>query len=113
VQTRRRRELTRFGAPAAFLAAVTIAVLLIKSALSGSTHETTTSAFSSRSTHATSGRTTTSPRVTAAARYYTVQSGDTLGAIAAHEHTTVDELLRLNHGIDPTALHAGQRIRVR
>ena len=115
MNTRRRRELTRFGAPAAFLAAVTIAVLLIKSALSGNTHQATTAALTSTPTHATTRahrRTTRVRTSTATARYYTVQAGDTLGAIALREKTTVDELLRLNPGIDPTALHAGQRIRV-
>ena len=33
---RRRQELTRYGAPAAFLAAVTIAVILIKAGLNSS-----------------------------------------------------------------------------
>ena len=115
MDTRRSRELTRFGAPAAFLAAVTIAVLLIKSALSGSTHEATTAALTSSATHATTHahrRTKHVRTSTALARYYTVQPGDTLGSIALRENTTVDELLRLNPGIDPTALHAGQRIRV-
>ena len=41
-----------------------------------------------------------------------IQSGDTLGAVAFRLHTTLDELLRLNPGIDPKALHTGQRIRV-
>jgi LysM repeat protein len=106
--------LTRFGAPAAFLAAVTIAVLLIKSALSGQTHGATTAAFTRAPTHATTRgtRATSTRTATAPARYYTVQSGDTLGAIAFREKTTVDELLRLNPGIDPKTLHAGQRIRV-
>ena len=115
MDTRRRRELTRFGAPAAFLAAVTIAVLLIKSALSGSTHEATTVAQTSARTHVTTAAPRGSRSVrtsTALGRYYTVQSGDTLGAIALREKTTVTELLRLNPGIDPQALHAGQRIRV-
>ena len=39
---RRRKELARYGAPAAFLAAVTIAVILIKSGLSGGSGSTTT-----------------------------------------------------------------------
>lgn len=108
---RRRRELTRLGAPAAFLAAVTIAVLLIKAALSGGTKETTTAALTSAPTHSTS-RTRSVRTSTATSRYYTVQPGDTLGGIAVREKTTVAELLRLNPGIDPTALHAGQRIRV-
>ena len=33
---RRRQELTRYGAPAALLAAVTIAVILVKAGLNGS-----------------------------------------------------------------------------
>src|SRR2546425_9481775 len=39
---RRRQELTRYGAPAAFLAAVTIAVLLIKAGLNGGSGPATT-----------------------------------------------------------------------
>ena len=115
MDARHRRELTRFGAPAAFLAAVTIAVLLIKSALSGGPDATTTAAVTSAPTHARTRvhrRATNTESSTVSARYYTVQSGDTLGAIAVREKTTVDELLRLNPGIDPKALRAGQRIRV-
>lgn len=111
----RRRELTRFGAPVAFLVAVTIAVLLIKSALSGHTSKPT-SAAATVLTHAArrprrrvATVTTTS---STAARYYTIQPGDTLGSVAARESTTVNELLRLNPGIDPHVLHTGQRIRV-
>ena len=37
-----------------------------------------------------------------------VQSGDTLGSMAEKYSTTVDELMTLNPGIDPTALHIGQ-----
>lgn len=109
-----RRELTRYGAPAAFLAAVTIAVLLIKSGLSGNGGGGTTAASTPVRTEAatTTRAATTAGRTTIAARYYTVQSGDTLGAIAAQENTTVSDLLRLNPGIDPRALHSGQRIRV-
>ena len=45
-------------------------------------------------------------------RTYTIQSGDTLGSIAAKTGTTVARLEQLNPGIDPTALHVGQTIRV-
>jgi LysM repeat protein len=115
VDPRRRRQLTRYGAPAAFLAAVTIAVLLIKSALNGGDAGVTTPTvpLTSRTTTTRAHTTTRAKTTTAAAQYYTIQSGDTLGAVAFQEHTTVDELVRLNPGIDPTALHAGQRIRVR
>ncbi|SRR5712691_216187 len=113
MDARQRRELTRYGAPAAFLAAVTIAVLLIKAGLGGGGGHATTGQALPTSTPTTTAPTTgATSTASAAARYYTIQSGDTLGAIAIREHTTVAELLRLNPGIDPRTLHSGQRIRV-
>ena len=114
MDAQRRRELTRFGAPIAFLAAVTIAVLLVKSALNGNSSEPATVALTARPTHAATQprRTGSTATSTNAARYYTIQPGDTLGSVAVHENTTVATLLRLNPGIDPHALHTGQRIRV-
>lgn len=110
----RRRELKRFGAPVAFLAAATVAVLLIKAGLgSDSNRPVTTSAVTSSSrTSTTESGTTTGATTTRVARYYTIESGDTLGSVAVKEHTSVEELVRLNPGIDPTALRVGQRIRV-
>jgi LysM repeat protein len=119
----RRRELTRFAAPVAFLAAVTVAVLLVKSGLNGSGSQETTSAAPTTVAHTApaaptttivltdvgTGTTTTAP---ANAQYYVIQSGDTLGGIAAKYNTTVDELLTLNPAVDPNALHPGDRIRV-
>jgi LysM repeat protein len=123
VDVRRRSELARFGAPAAFLAAATIAVILIKAGLSGSDGGETTPTVGAlpTTTRATTPAPTqkvtvtpgtTAPTTTAAGQYYTVESGDTLGSIAAKYSTSVDELMRLNPGIDPTALHIGQKIRV-
>jgi LysM repeat protein len=111
---RLRRELTRYGAPAAFLAAATIAVLLIKAGLSGGSSETTTASTSTRTTttSVTQRQGSSKTATTTAARYYTIESGDTLGSVAIKEHTTVDRLLRLNPGIDPEGLRVGQRIRV-
>ena len=116
----RRRELTRYGAPAAFLLAVTIAVLLVKSGLDDGSQEETVAAPTTTTQTATTAPTTTisltdSGTVTttpANAQYYIVESGDTLGAIAAKYDTTVDELLTLNPDVDPSALQPGQRIRV-
>jgi LysM repeat protein len=128
VDPRRRQELARYGAPAAFLAAVTIAVILIRAGLSGSGSDSTvTTAGSLTTTARTTAQTTTKivlttpqPATTATtetttpgAEYYTVQSGDTLGSIASQYNTTVDELMTLNPGIDPNAMHIGQRIRVK
>jgi LysM repeat protein len=113
VDPRRRRELAHYGAPIAFLAAATIAVLLIKAGLGSGSKNTTTAAVTRTPTVATSTRSrTTTQTATTTARYYTIQSGDTLGSVAIKENTTVADLLRLNPGIDPQALHVGQRIRV-
>jgi LysM repeat protein len=116
----RRRELTRYGAPAAFLLAVTIAVLLVKSGLEDSSQEPTAAAPTTTAQTTTAAPTTTirltdSTAVSTApanAQYYVIQSGDTLGAIASKYDTTVDELLTLNPDVDPSALQPGQRIRV-
>jgi LysM repeat protein len=117
----RRRELTRFGAPAAFLLAVTIAVLLIKSGLDNGSQEQTPAAPTTTARTTTQAETTTKLVLTgtvpttsapANAQYYVIQSGDTLGAIASRYNTTVDQLLTLNPQIDPSALQPGQRIRV-
>ncbi len=125
---RSRQQLTRYGAPAAFLAAVTIAVILIKAGLNGGSGSTTTVGLPTTSTATKptttttklvltgpQGTTTTTATETTApgAEYHVVQSGDTLGSIAEKNSTTVDELMTLNPGIDPTAMHIGQRIRVK
>jgi LysM repeat protein len=61
--------------------------------------------------HASSGR-ASRPTVSPAKRYV-IRSGDTLGAIAERFGTTVEALLRLNPGIEPTALTPGEQVRVR
>ncbi len=125
---RTRQQLTHYGAPAAFLAAVTIAVILIKAGLNGGSGSTTTVGLPTTPTATKAATTTTklvltgpqgTPTTTGTettapgAEYYVVQSGDTLGSIAEKYSTTVDELTALNPGIDPTALHIGQRVRVK
>ena len=118
----RRRELTRFGAPVAFLLGVTVAVLLIKAGLDSSDSKSA-AVSTTRVTATTQAATATGPKLvltgttaatttTSAAQYYEIQSGDTLGAIAAKYDTTVDQLLTLNPDVDPNALHVGDRIRV-
>ncbi len=124
---RRRRELTRYGAPAAFLAAATIAVLLIKAGLNdrSASQPSTVGALPTAATATTQPTTTkklvlTAPQATTSttatttpgAQYYVIQSGDTLGSIAQKYSTTVEKLMVLNPGVDPTSLHIGERIRV-
>jgi LysM repeat protein len=114
-----RANLARFGAPAAFLAGVTLAVLLVRAGLSAPDGTPTTTATTAATT---AGRTATRPtttrtRTTATTtaqepRFYTIQEGDTYGSIAAEFDTTIDRLRELNPDVDPTQLTIGQRIRV-
>lgn len=106
-----RRWATRLAAPAAFLAGVTVAVLLVRAGLDD--EPTTTAAQTSVAT--TAPRTTTATRTQQPrpAVYVRVAAGDTLDQIALDNDTSVERLLTLNPGLDPTALQVGQRIRVR
>jgi len=104
-----RRRITRWAAPIAFLAAVTILALVVRSGLQHGKHHTkssTTTVTSKRKK--THGDGHARQRV----RSYTIQSGDTLGSIAAKTGTTVARLEQLNHGLDPNALPVGKTIRV-
>ena len=106
-----RQLATRLAAPAAFLAGITVAVLLVRAGLNEG--ETTTAAQTSvaTTTVATTAvtRTATEPEPV----FVEVESGGTLDQIALDNDTTVEQLLQLNPGLDPTALQVGQRIRVR
>ena len=48
----------------------------------------------------------------AAAKYYTVKSGDTLSAIAKRHGKSLSAIQKLNPGLDPNKLRIGQKIRV-
>ena len=103
-----RAELARFAAPAAFLLAVTIAALLIRSGFeSGGSGATTTTTQAETTTASTSTTTTTGAK-----EYYTIQAGDTLDTVAAKYGKTADDLLALNPGVDPHTLRIGQKIRI-
>jgi LysM repeat protein len=103
-------RIARLVAPAAFLLAVTGVVLLVRSSLRSSEPATrTATTVSTKQTAGSPAR----PRPDAAKSYYLISSGDTLGAIADRFGTTVDDLLKLNPGIEPTALRPGEQIRVR
>jgi LysM repeat protein len=108
--------LARYAAPAAFLLAATIAVLLIRSGLSSDDGTAPPAATTTATTTAQQRpATTTGPATTAApsAQFYVIREGDTLADVAAEYDTTVEQLLVLNPDVDPVALTIGQRIRVR
>jgi LysM repeat protein len=113
-----RARLARFAAPAAFLVAVTVAVLLVRAGLSASDEPSGTTAATTATRPTTTRRTTTAATTTAGTttageqRFYTIERGDTFGSIAAEFDTTVERLRELNPEVDPTQLTIGQRIRV-
>ena len=103
----RRAELIRYGTAAAFLVAVTIAALLIRSGINSSDRHSTTP---TRPASHLIKRKFVPP---AKRRYYRVRTGDTLNAIAIRFDTTVSELKRLNPRVKATALLIHQRLRVK
>ncbi len=107
-------RLARFAAPAAFLAAATIAILLVRSGLENgeSTPPATTTAATTAPATTEPGTTATTTSA-AGAEFYEIQPGDTLAVIADEHDTTVEQLLVLNPEVDPVALTVGQRIRVK
>jgi LysM repeat protein len=110
-----RRWAARLAAPAAFLAGVTIAVLLVRAGLDDDANSTTQPPTVATTIETGSG-TTAPPATTTAAPepvFATVEAGDTLAQIARDNDTTVERLLELNPGLDPTNLQIGQRVRVR
>ena len=112
---RGRSTLARYAAPAAFLLAATIAVLIVRAALTDEDAATTPPAATTVPTttanpSGTGPDTTTTP---ADAQFYKIQAGDTLADVAEQYDTTVEELLVLNPDVDPVALTIGQRIRVK
>jgi LysM repeat protein len=106
-----RKLATRLAAPAAFLAGVTVAVLLVRAGLNEG--ETTTAAQTSVATTTSATTATTQTATQPTPVFVDVESGDTLDQIALDNDTTVERLLLLNPGLDPTGLQVGQRIRVR
>ena len=103
-----RRRLTRWAAPVAFLAAITILALVVRAGLeNGKQHHAKTP-----TTTVTSKKKPNPGHERQHAHSYTIQSGDTLASIAIKTGTTVARLMQLNPGIDPTALRVGQTIRV-
>lgn len=97
----------RIFVPLALIAlVVAIIVVASNSGYSGSGSTTTTSRPSTTSTNAQAAPKTHRRR-------YTVKAGDTLGAIAEKTGVSVATLEDLNPGLDPTALVAGQKLKLR
>lgn len=95
---RGRTEIARIAAPAAFLLAATIAVLLVRAGL--------------REEEPPSGD-APPVAVTSGEQSVVIRTGDTLESLARRHGTTVAALRELNPGLDPVGLAVGARIRVK
>ena len=111
---RRKARLARYAAPIAFLAAATVAILLVRSGLDNGDATPPPATTAATTTAATTEPGTTGTTTNeAGAEFYVIQAGDTLAVIADEHDTTVEQLLVLNPDVDPVALTVGQRIRVK
>jgi len=90
----------RYAAPAAFLLAVTIAVVLVRAGLE---HGGATTTVTTRTTET---RLTTKP-------FWTVRAGDTFQSISTKTGVPVATIERLNPNVSSTSLFIGQRIRLK
>jgi LysM repeat protein len=99
----------RLLAPAAFLLAATVAILLIRAGLDNDSNPGATRPAAT-TTRPARTQPTTRRQPAPNRRTYTIQEGDTLDQVAFDHNTTVERLLQLNPTIDPTSLQVGQRI---
>ncbi|HEY8644565.1 MAG TPA: LysM domain-containing protein [Gaiellaceae bacterium] len=111
-----REDWRRYVAPAAFLLAATVAILLIRAGLqAGTAGPTTTSAASTQPHKTVSSPTTTGGATTTASgpRFWTVQAGDTFGVISTKSGVPVSTIQQLNPNVKSTSLFIGQKLRLR
>jgi LysM repeat protein len=107
----------RYVAPAAFLLAATIAVVLIHSGVESgrssppAVPSQAASATTSTPPPATTVGTTT--RSTAAKQFWTVKAGDTFGVISSQSGVPVATLEQLNPTVKSTSLFIGEKIRIK
>ena len=105
-------ELRRYAAPAAFLLAVTIAVVLVRAGLesggpAAKTTKTRTSPFATLPAATKRHIVTTKGK-----KYWKVRAGDTFGVIARTTGVSVKTLERLNPKVKSTSLFIGERVRI-
>ena len=111
-----REDRRRYVAPAAFLLAATVAILLIRSGLqAGRSTVTTTSAVVTQPRTTVPGQTTThgATTTTSSPRFWTVQAGDTFGVISSKSGVPVATIEQLNPNVKSTSLFIGQKLRLR
>ena len=108
----KRDDWRRYAAPAAFLLAVTIAVVLIRSGINSGKSQppVTVTSVPARSSVAAARKKT---KKATTQRYWTVQAGDTFNVISSKTGVPVATIGRLNPNASSTSLYIGEKIRIR
>jgi LysM repeat protein len=106
----------RYAAPAAFLLAATLAIVLVRSGMdAGGDAGAKTSAVPTVTRKRVTVTTTTSgtSSTASARRIWVVQAGDTFGVISTKSGVPVATIERLNPNVSSTSLFIGEKIRLR
>jgi LysM repeat protein len=108
-----RDDWRRYVAPAAFLLAATLAVVLVRSGMHAGATTTTTRASATTPRKTVAATTTTKKPVKPSGRkFWTVEAGDSFGVISTKTGVPVGTLERLNPGVSSTSLVIGQKVRI-
>jgi LysM repeat protein len=118
---RTRRSPARFLAPLALIAVVIAFLVIVTSSGGGgagsATSDSATTPAAKTTTTSTAKKTRSRSRKKPAkqgrGKTYTVQVGDTLGAIATKTGVPLQRIEELNPDVDPHAMTAGQEIRLK
>jgi len=101
---RRTSAAARIAAALALIAAVVLVVVVASTAMSGSDNS---------SPHHSKQHPQKEKRHRSKAKTYTVETGDTLTAIAHKTGVTLAEIMALNPGVDPQILTAGEVLKLK
>ena len=116
---RTRRSPARFLAPLALIAVIVVFMAIVSGGGGGSSStsdtgsSTTPAATSTKSAGKKTSTAAAKKKKTAGKRYYTIQAGDTLGAIADKTGIPLATIQSLNPDVDPSAMTTGQKIRLK
>ena len=106
----------RYAAPAAFLLAATVAIVLVRSGMDAGDDAGTRTRSIPTLTRKHVATTTTTKRHTttvSSQAFWTVQAGDTFGVISTKTGVSVATIERLNPNASSTSLFIGEKIRLR
>jgi len=110
-----RRTWQHYAAPAAFLLAATIAVVLVRAGFEkGHSASPPTVGGSSASEQAVSGTTGTPPTTRrGTGKFWVVKAGDTFAVISTATGVSITRIQKLNPRLSSTSLYIGERVRIR